>query len=196
VNISLLPTNLTLIVLLNTLNSGGHEYVEIDPPGLNNPEKFQSYGNFSVKRKYKITPMFEDDVHGRLEVLFIRKNLHRKNLAIWQKKIMTGVEFEWYFEDENGEKVEVKPDDKYNTQQVQSKPNILFRKWMNIIFYAINFKAMPLEDAFKILKYTKGEWLYNETLREKPGKGMLDGMIDDQTMEQFISTLGYRMKIN
>ena len=65
---------------------------------------------------------------------------------------MTGVAVKWYFEDQEGIKMDIQQEEKYINDKYESKHNKLFIKFINILHYAVKFRNISLEHAFEIVK--------------------------------------------
>ena len=146
--------SLVLKISIDTKETvGGVEVVEFTAP-RRSMEKL--VGKTNEQRKYRV-----DSIKGYNPKIII-KFLRDSNQQItdqWSNKRMTGYSVEWYYESENGSKLEITPDKKVHEAASRNMENESFVKLMNIIYYAISIKGYTENEIFHIIKRVKVDWV-------------------------------------
>ena len=163
-NIATIATNLSLVVeiVLDTKQTdGGTDSFYLGPPGGYETKYFEHTGNITLRRVYKVSKFT-----GLRNYLYLKfkRNIDQISLDQWTDKRMTGMAAKWYFEDENGDKVEVDQEHKY----LREDYNEMFIRLVNIVHNAVTVKNITLEEMWKNVKEFRQEWIGVE--KEKAAK--------------------------
>jgi CO dehydrogenase/acetyl-CoA synthase epsilon subunit len=79
----------------------------------------------------------------------------------WGDKRFTGFAAKWHFEDDSGNKVDIKQDDQY-LDEMDVPKNTHFVIFMNILYYAVNIKELSQLKVFTAVESVRIEWVYDK----------------------------------
>ena len=128
-NISSMAQNSSVVLemkLITKKTVGGTEYVYITLPGGLGYEILKYTGNITKNWRLNVTDQFTG-FKNRISFHFLRA-MDQTSLDIWKDKVMSGFSLTWYLMNENGEKISVKSEPDYISD------NILFIRWMNNVY--------------------------------------------------------------
>ena len=125
---------------------------------LDPSDKFDKYyewysGNTIVKKKIPITDFFWYK-NGRTFVIFYQRKWEQKEFSEWKEKRMTGFHAKWYFEDENGMKIDV-----YQPPAFVDAYTLAFQQFVNLVNTGVTIKGIAVEDIQERLHGLKRDWI-------------------------------------
>ena len=110
-------------------------------------------GNKTLKRKIPIQHFFWKK-HGRTVQITYERKWDQGYFLPWEKTRITGFHVKWYFEDENGETIDV-----YQPPAFMDAYTLAFQQFVNLVNTGVTIKGIAVEDIWERLNGLKRDWI-------------------------------------